>query len=226
MIIVVGNEKGGVGKSTLSRAFAALIAEQGADTVLVDTDAAQAQMAWAKGRAKRGLPPIFNVIGATTDVARTVARTAKTAGGVVVDIGAGDYESMREVAEIADVWIVPTRVGPEDLISTRNLCKALEGYSIQRRHGPLGLAVLVNAVPGPWNSREDVDARADLTRSGLTTPILVQSVRDRRVWRDARRANKVLGEMPIAEAQKAQEELRAVFDEVVQLASQFSREAA
>ena len=50
MIILVGSEKGGVGKSTLSTNFAVLLASLKKDVIIVDTDRQSTSANWAQYR--------------------------------------------------------------------------------------------------------------------------------------------------------------------------------
>jgi cellulose biosynthesis protein BcsQ len=50
MIILIGSEKGGVGKSTLATNISALLTQQGKDVILVDSDRQSTSANWAKDR--------------------------------------------------------------------------------------------------------------------------------------------------------------------------------
>ena len=50
MIILIGGEKGGTGKTTLSTNIAAKLALEGEDVLLVDTDKQGSASAWAATR--------------------------------------------------------------------------------------------------------------------------------------------------------------------------------
>jgi chromosome partitioning protein len=60
MIVGILNQKGGVGKTTLSVNLAAFYAKQDRRVLLVDADPQGSAMAWS---AARDLPPLFPVIG-------------------------------------------------------------------------------------------------------------------------------------------------------------------
>ena len=57
MIVLLGGEKGGTGKSTMATNLAAIHAINGNDVILVDADKQASSAAWAALRDENGLTP-------------------------------------------------------------------------------------------------------------------------------------------------------------------------
>ena len=67
MIIEIGNEKGGVGKSTYAINLAAYLALQNYSVVLVDTDSQKTSSRWGELRSHHGLPHNFVIVDKSVD---------------------------------------------------------------------------------------------------------------------------------------------------------------
>ena len=57
MVILIGGEKGGTGKTTLATNLAALRAQSGKDVLLLDTDVQASASYWAQIRDERDITP-------------------------------------------------------------------------------------------------------------------------------------------------------------------------
>ena len=57
MVILIGGEKGGTGKTTIATNLAALRALAGHDVLLVDTDSQGSASYWASSRDEAGIKP-------------------------------------------------------------------------------------------------------------------------------------------------------------------------
>ncbi len=215
MIFIVGHEKGGVGKSQIAFNLAAYFAERKKSVILVDTDTQRTSAKWSALREQVGRPPTFPVVERTTDPAPTIVQLSEKYDAVVVDVGARDYARLSDLAKIADLWIAPTRVGQGDLQSTMDLASAFSTLHSKHKAGHIPLCVVVNAVPGTWNSMEGEDAIQALKEVLPTGKVLAHSIRDRRVWRDAHRLGRSIFEMPPSAREKAEEEFVAVIDEAL-----------
>lgn len=215
MIIVIGNEKGGVGKSTLAINYASRVAQEGASTIVVDTDSQASSCNWYALRADSGQTATFPVVGNASNPAPAIVDLATRYDAVVVDVGARDYARMGELARIADLWIMPTRIGQPDLQSTASLASTLRTGDAKHKHGHVPLVIVLNQLPNIWNSVEEADAREALAAALPGVPLAATGLRDRKVWRDAGRSGKTIHEMPKREAEKAIAELDAVFAETL-----------
>ncbi len=224
MIIIIGAEKGGVGKSQVAFNLAAFIATQQqvvegkkkrpAKVMLVDTDTQRTSSKWGALRdADSPLP--FRVMEKIANPAPEIVRLAEDYDAVIVDVGARDYSGLADLARIADLWIAPTRVGQGDLMSSLEMATALATVHNKHKRGLIPLCFVVNAVPGAWNSTEGQDAIEALEEAlpPGTGKVLKSTLRDRRVWRDAHKLGRHIFEMPQSVRDKAEDEFLAVIDE-------------
>lgn len=223
MNIIVGAEKGGVGKSLMAFSMAAYIATQqtvgegknkrAPKVMLVDTDTQRTASKWAAMRPDDSPLP-FRVVEKLVNPAPEIARLSEDYDAVIVDVGARDYASLADLSRIADLWIAPTRVGQGDLTSSVELAHAFNSVHAKHKNGHIPLCFVVSAAPPVWNSTEGQDAIDALKEALPTGRVLDSFIRDRRVWRDAHRLGKHVFEMPKAMREKAEEEFVAVVDEL------------
>lgn len=214
MIIEIGNEKGGVGKSTFAITLSAYLALQKYSVVLVDTDSQKTSSKWGELRSHHGLPHNFVIVDKSVDPTEHIRKLAETYDAVVVDVGARDYSRLGDLAKIVDLWIAPTKVGQADLESTAELAYAFEKADRNHKSGKIPLVIVANSVPGSWNSSEGEDAISVLRDALPNVPVMGNMVRDRKVWRDAHKLGRSIFEMPLRDREKAENEFKAMFKEV------------
>jgi chromosome partitioning protein len=123
MNIVVGNVKGGVGKTTSSVYLAAAAAARGREAVfLVDSDPQGSAAEWFEQNPVEGV----ELIEAPSE--RTVVRALSNSDGiVVVDTPPGDERIVRAALRRADAVIIPTRAGgvePSRVLATLEMTPA------------------------------------------------------------------------------------------------------
>lgn len=106
MIVVIGGDKGGTGKSHLATSMAVCLSIQGKRTGLVETDLNASAKNWLKRREQAGLSPIaFNE--AYGDVSLKIKKMADLADALIVDTAGHDSTEFRTALKVADVVIVP-----------------------------------------------------------------------------------------------------------------------
>jgi chromosome partitioning protein len=107
MNIVVGNLKGGVGKTTTAVYLAAVAVEAGYDpVVLIDADRQASSAEWLEERPIEGV----DVLEAPSE--RTLARAMSRHDGVgIVDTPPGDERLVQSAIAAADAVVIPTRAG-------------------------------------------------------------------------------------------------------------------
>lgn len=215
MIVVVGAEKGGVGKTSVAVNLAALAAAEGIETLLLDTDSTGSATTWVRIRAEEGVTPDVPLLTLTANPARTLAELSTKYDLIVVDVGARSYNTMLQAALLADLVIVPTTPGQFEAESTLNLFEALRGIDARHKAGRVPAVVLLNQLPTNPRSREERDLRAFLADAEL--PVMAAALRDRKAWRDASRTGRGLHELKRPDFNaNAAAEMRAVYAEADQ----------
>lgn len=121
LIISVVNQKGGVGKSTLTQALGAALASQYRRKVIViDTDTQRTSVKWYARRCEADPDSAPSVI--SVDVAGAIASNAKQQAEshdyVFIDGGAGVSATTAAAIRAAEVVIIPVQAAWKDFEST------------------------------------------------------------------------------------------------------------
>ena len=127
-IAMVG-QKGGVGKSTLARIIAVEATKGGLKTKIADMDTQQStSVNWAARRAEKGIEPQIRV-----EPFRSVGTALKDAEGFdlyIFDGAPHSSQETRQTCQSADMVIIPTSEGLDDLHPSVILCQ----QSFERRY--------------------------------------------------------------------------------------------
>lgn len=122
MITLIGQTKGGVGKSMLTANLAAFAAHEGRKVLIIDADRQQTSGKWASVRTIEKVKPVVHCaalgIDKRTD-AKAFAQKVKSLAGeydeIILDCGGQDSRELRTSLAIADVMIAPARPSQADL---------------------------------------------------------------------------------------------------------------
>jgi len=182
MIVLIGAEKGGVGKSTLATNLAVHLAHHGVDVVVLDTDGQATCARFIERRDEAGILPLVPCIQRTGDVASTLRDLSRRYQIIVVDAGGRDSREMRSAMAVANLMIVPTRASQADL---ETLPKVNELVGLARGLNPdLKVSAVLSMAPSNPVIREAEDARELMTQFEQLE-LADTVIRDRKVYRDA-----------------------------------------
>ncbi len=205
MILVVGAEKGGVGKSTLATNLAVHLAAEGADVVLVDTDSQPTSARFVERRNEAGFTPAVHCVQRTGDVAAALRDLAKRYEVVIADCGGRDSKELRTASAVANLLLTPIKASQADL---ETLPKVNEIVGLARGFNP-GLEAFAVLCMAPSNPaiREVADAQELLVEFDQLK-LADTVIRDRKVYRDALLAGRGVVELDNGQA-KAEIQLLA-----------------
>ncbi|MCI4680854.1 AAA family ATPase [Rhodoblastus acidophilus] len=141
-VAIIGNLKGGCGKSTIAFNLAVWLAAAGDHPVLVDLD---------PQKTLTDLVSVREEIGATPQVAPP-ADTLSAAEGrrILVDFGAADAARMAQVIPEADLVLIPVLPSQADVWATQRYLKLV----LAHRKASARIAFFVNRAESVETSRE------------------------------------------------------------------------
>jgi len=198
VIVLIGGEKGGTGKSTIACNLATWLSREGKDVLLLDADPQATAKRWVDRRNDlEGDRPKLAVAQATGDVFKPARDYATRYGEVVIDAGGRDSKELRTAMVAADVLLVPIRASQPDL---ETMDHVNELVALARGMNPdLKAYALISMAPSNPMINEVAEANAFL--SDFAELRLAQTfIRDRKVFRDAMLEGKGVIEMNNSQA--------------------------
>jgi chromosome partitioning protein len=120
MILLIGGEKGGTGKTTIAVNLAAYFVKNKKNTLIVDTDKQQSATAWCKLRAQVKVPPV-EVIQQTGNITHALVSLKRHYDIIIVDAGGRDSVELRSALMAADLFYSPVRASQYDLLSLERM---------------------------------------------------------------------------------------------------------
>lgn len=115
MIILIGGEKGGTGKTTIATNIAALLAIDENDVLLVDTDPQKTASFWSLTRDEYNIEPRITTIQKFDNVKKEVLALRPKFDHIVIDAGGRDSMELRTSLLVADKVFFPLRASQFDL---------------------------------------------------------------------------------------------------------------
>lgn len=131
MIVLIGGEKGGAGKSTIACNLAVYLACQGKDVLLLDADPQKTSSTWAYRREltnDKNLPALHNA-EKTGDIYNTVMDFAKRYSFIIIDSGGRDSKELRSALIACDVFYTPIKPSQIDIDTLAKMNELVEHAS-------------------------------------------------------------------------------------------------
>lgn len=115
MIILIGGEKGGTGKTTLSTNLSALMVSRNEDVLLIDTDKQGSASAWCAVRddSSEVSVPCIQKFGSA--LANEIKNLSRKYQNIIIDAGGKDSIELRSAMTVSDKIFIPIQASQFDV---------------------------------------------------------------------------------------------------------------
>ena len=208
MILLLGGEKGGTGKSTLATNLAVWLANRDKDVILIDTDRQRTSSHFVDRRNERGDLSRIHCAEKYGNVFDTVKDLSERYEHVLVDAGGRDSEELRTAMVAAHRLYVPLKASQPDLetsVHMNELVKLARGLNPRL---DANLVISMGAThPAVHEDQEAAELLEELPEFRLSQVV----IRERKVYRDAMAEGKGVVEM---DNEKAAVEINRLASEI------------
>ncbi len=115
MIILIGGEKGGSGKSCLAQNLAVYLQKKGRDVLLLDADPQGTTTDWCAERSDNDGLQSLTAVQAAGNIRQTLKDLASRYQDIVIDAGGQDSEALRSAMTVSTHMLLPFRPKRRDL---------------------------------------------------------------------------------------------------------------
>jgi chromosome partitioning protein len=211
MILLVGGEKGGTGKSTLAVNLTVMLSRIGKDILLIDTDKQATSSFWSSIRDESGKQPRITCVQKFgKSLPRDVIDLAGRYDEIIIDAGGRDSMELRYSLGVADKVVIPIQATQFDLATLNQMDILVE--QAQTLNPDLTAYVVINRAstnPSVTDTQEACDLIQDFPHLNLLKTIL----RERVSYQRSVREGLSVVEVPQPDA-KAVTEINLLFGEV------------
>lgn len=211
MIILIGGEKGGTGKTTIATNLAAMRALAGRDVLLIDTDPQGSANYWAQSRDEISITPRVACVqkfgkGLPVEVKDLATRYED----IVIDAGGRDSVELRSAMVVSDCMYIPIQPSQFDIWTLNRMDELVE--TAKGFNPYLRAAVIISRAstnPSVHESDETIEIMDDFLNLGLVSI----AIRDRIAYRKAAKDGMAVVELKLRDV-KAIEEMKSLYKKV------------
>lgn len=207
MIICIANQKGGVGKTTLSVNIAASLASRGHRVLLIDADPQGSALDWASTREQE---PLFSIVGLPrATIHKEIAQLKKGYDHVIIDGPPRVTDLARSAIMASNLVVIPVQPSPYDVWASSEVVQLVSEAVVFNE--TLKSVFVVNRKIGNTAIGRDVHEAL----ATYEVPVLPASIMQRVIFAEAAGAGMSVGEvLPNGPASR---EIEAVTDAILAL---------
>lgn len=211
MIILVGGEKGGTGKTTLATNLAAMRAGTGRNILLIDTDTQGSASSWSEIRVQDNVQPSIPCVSKFGPGVRDAIKSlAIHYEDIVIDAGGRDSVELRQAMLCADVMVIPARPSQFDLHAMAAIDRIVG--DVRGFNAKLKVLVAINMAPTHPKMTDVADMQQFIAEMQHVT-LAEAVVRDRSAFRRAAGNGLSVTESTVTDP-KACAEVQTLYNEV------------
>lgn len=214
-VLLIGGEKGGVGKSTLATNIAVGLSDQGADVLIIDTDPQKTSINWVDRRnqlinSNNGIRySRVHGISKEGNVRETIQDLSIRYDVIIIDASGRDSKSLRTALTISDKFYCPIKASQADLETLPHICELIE--AAKDINADLQSIAIISMAPTNPMINEVKEAENLLMELKEHLKLSSVFIRERKVYRDALLEGKGVVEFT---NQKAKDEIQQLLKEI------------
>jgi chromosome partitioning protein len=121
MIITIGSNKGGTGKTTTATNVSVALAMSGKDVCLVDADFQRSSSRWYQDRQDSKLTPSITLIEKYDNISNTIENLGEKFDYVIIDVAGRNSREMITGLSVSDILLSPHQASQLDLDTIQEL---------------------------------------------------------------------------------------------------------
>lgn len=211
MIILIGGEKGGTGKTTIATNLAAMRALAGRDVLIIDTDPQGSANYWAQSRDEENvIPRVACIQKFGKGLPKEVQDLAHRYQDIIIDAGGRDSVELRSALVVAEKAYIPIQPSQFDIWTLGQMDELVE--TAKAFNSELQARVIISRSstnPSVHESDDTEKLLADFPNLDLANV----TIRDRIAYRKAAKDGLAVIELKPKDP-KATEEMEVLYKEV------------
>lgn len=217
MILLIGAEKGGTGKTTLTTNLAAVLANQKQDILLVDTDTQGSASKWAAMRdsiedSEVKITRVASVQKFGSEIRKDILDLSHRYDHILVDAGGRDSVELRSALSVCDKVYIPLQAAQFDIWTLSVMDKLVADARIFNQK--IDARVIINrgsTNPKVSETQEALELEEELNNLAFSTVV----IRERSAFRKAAKRGLSVCELTSKDADpKAEQEITALYQEI------------
>lgn len=211
MILLIGGEKGGTGKTTIATNIASMRSLSGRDVLLIDTDPQGSANYWAQSRDEENIiPRVACIQKFGKGLAKEVQDLVHRYQDIIIDAGGRDSLELRSALVVAEKIYIPIQPSQFDIWTLNQmdeLVEAAKGFN----PGLQARVIISRSSTNP--SVHESDDTSKLLADFPNLDLADVSVRDRIAYRKAAKDGLAVIELKPKDP-KAADEMESLYKEV------------